>query len=107
MNFKTRFSSLLQRPPEDFCIIALAFIIALYHIYCALFGVKVPMAIPPNPFGDFLLPIAFLRKAIPQPQEPHFLGKLNCSMGLCLYSPLLLAPTFHSFLTSAILCACI
>ena len=42
MNFKTRFSSLLQRPPEDFCIIALAFIIALYHIYCALFGVKVP-----------------------------------------------------------------
>ena len=74
MNFKTRFSSLLQRPPEDFCIIALAFIIALYHIYCALFGVKVPMQFRPIHLG-FLLPIAFLRKAIPQPQEPHFLGK--------------------------------
>lgn len=58
-----------RRSPEEYVIVALALMIALYHIYCALFGVKVPMQFRPVHLG-FLLPMAFLRKAVPQEDKP-------------------------------------
>lgn len=59
---------------EELTIIFLALVISVYHIYSALFGVKSPMQFRPFHLG-FLLPIAFLRKAVPTESKPIGAGK--------------------------------